>query len=147
MRATHLKFSTICPIFYIPCYQLGVLVCQWFEIIFQFSHSFFSVLKRFSFFQCRQSQRWQTDKLYGRFWFSVGKCDLTLCLAVWAGNHIIMLIEIVPIIIRRKANITKQPLFFLFCFFKSFSIPSIKPLNASSCFGETLIGFAFNSPE
>ena len=27
------------------CYQLGVLVCQWFEIIFQFSHSVFSVLK------------------------------------------------------------------------------------------------------
>jgi len=22
-----------------PCYQLGVLVCQWFEIIIQFSHS------------------------------------------------------------------------------------------------------------
>jgi len=26
-------------------YQLGVLDCQWFEMIFQFSHSVFSVLK------------------------------------------------------------------------------------------------------
>jgi hypothetical protein len=56
-----LQISTICPLDFSLCYQLGVLVCQWFEIIFQFSHSVFSVLKRFSFFSvgkvsvCRQT--------------------------------------------------------------------------------------------
>jgi len=44
-RATTFQISTISAIKYTACYQLGVLVCQWFEIIFQFSHSVFSVLK------------------------------------------------------------------------------------------------------
>jgi hypothetical protein len=44
------QITTIRPLAFSPCYQLGVLVCQWFEIIFQFSHTVFSVLKRFSFF-------------------------------------------------------------------------------------------------
>ena len=39
------QITTIRPLAFSPCYQLGVLVCQWFEIIFQFSHSVFSVLK------------------------------------------------------------------------------------------------------
>jgi len=40
-----LQITTNRPLAFSPCYQLGVLVCQWFEIIFQFSHSVFSVLK------------------------------------------------------------------------------------------------------
>jgi len=40
-----LQFTTNRPLAFSPCYQLGDLVCQWFEIIFQFSHSVFSVLK------------------------------------------------------------------------------------------------------
>ena len=39
------QIPTAPAINYTACYQLGVLVCQWFEIIFQFSHSVFYFLK------------------------------------------------------------------------------------------------------
>jgi len=44
------RIRTITAINYTVCYQLGVLGCQWFEIIFQFSHFVFSVLKDLVFF-------------------------------------------------------------------------------------------------
>jgi len=47
------QITTNRPLAFSPCYQLGVLVCQWFEIIFQFSHFVFSVLKDLVFL-CRQ---------------------------------------------------------------------------------------------
>jgi hypothetical protein len=50
-----LQITTIRPLAFSPCYQLGVLVCQWFEIIFQFSHSVFSVLKDLVFFVSAKS--------------------------------------------------------------------------------------------
>gem|GEM_PF-7024786 len=49
IRCTAFQISTFRPLDFSLCYQLGVLVCQWFEIIFQFSHFVFPVFKRFSF--------------------------------------------------------------------------------------------------
>jgi hypothetical protein len=45
IRCAAVQITTFCPLDFSLCYQLGVLVWQWFEIIFQFSHSVFSVLK------------------------------------------------------------------------------------------------------
>ena len=68
---------------YTMCYQLGVLACQWFEFIFQFCNSVFSVFKRFSFLSVgKVSVGRQTSSMAG-FRFSVGFCVLPFCLAMW----------------------------------------------------------------
>jgi hypothetical protein len=45
IRCTVLRISTFRPLDFSLCYQLGVLICQWFEIILQFSHSVSLALK------------------------------------------------------------------------------------------------------
>jgi hypothetical protein len=60
-----LQITTNRPLAFSPCYQLGVLVCQWFEIFFQFSHSVFSVIKDLVFFVGKGSVGRQTSSMAG----------------------------------------------------------------------------------
>lgn len=71
-----LQITTIRPLAFSPCYQLGVLVCQWFEIVFQFSHSVSSVLKRFCFFSVGKVS-------VGRQTSSMAGFGLALACATW----------------------------------------------------------------
>ena len=51
ISCNNLQITTNRPLAFSPCYQLWVLVCSWFEIIFQFSHSLYSVLKDLVFLE------------------------------------------------------------------------------------------------
>ena len=65
------RLRTAPAINYTACYQLGVLVCQWFEIMFYIRHSVFPVLKDLVFLVSAKKRRKQAGSLAG-FGFSVG---------------------------------------------------------------------------
>ena len=74
------------------CYQLGVLVCQWFEIIFQFSHSVFSVLKDLVFLVLANSVE-NRLALWRVLALAMALSDPSMCQPVWVGNLIIIFLN------------------------------------------------------
>jgi hypothetical protein len=83
IRCKNPETRTIPAIKYTACYQLGVLVYQRFEINFQFYHSNFLCLKRFSFFSVGKVSGGRQTSYFAIFGLCIGLCELQMCLAVW----------------------------------------------------------------